>query len=93
MNKQLLATYRMYERNGCATGIEATCTLMAAAIYNISAELELTDEQTKKIMDAISPEIDRLLNACEHGDRQEKYELVEYVVAKSRECKERMARA
>ncbi len=87
-NKQLkqanlIATARKYADQGFNMGIDAVNATWGTLIQNMSAELELTDEQTQKLM-----RISEFYFAAVHSYRAEgmnPVEFAEYMTEKSKQ--------
>lgn len=88
--RELLLMSKRAKIAGFRIGVESTCALIGGAIWNIRADLELTDEQARQIAQAIKPEIEKLEKYCAVGDADEMLDRVEYVTNKAAEMRERM---
>ena len=87
---ELLKIRKRAQVDGWRIGVESTCTLIGAAIWNIRSDLELSDDQSRHIVAAIEPEIQNLLSSCNSSNTEELLEQVEYITNKSEEMKRRV---
>ena len=76
---------QIYGFNLALDGVDAT---WGALIYNFSAELELSAEQTAKLT-TLGEEYDKMIRSFREADLPPE-EFAEYVVAKAEECKARL---
>ena len=90
MNTKCLKCARHQQLRGYKTCRDCYDISWGALIQNLSAELELSDEQTAKLV-RLSDEMNRLLMGAEETGL-DLSEYAEYLVAKSDECADRMRR-
>lgn len=76
---------QIYGFNLALDGVDAT---WGTLIYNFSAELELSAEQTAKLT-TLGEEYDKMIRSFREADLPPE-EFAEYVVAKAEECKARL---
>ena len=76
---------QIYGFNLALDGVDAT---WGALIYNFSAELELSVEQTAKLT-TLGEKYDKMIRSFREADLPPE-EFAEYVVAKAEECKARL---
>lgn len=88
MKASCLKCARHQQIIGYRTAKDAINTLWGVLINNMSADLELSDAQTKGLMD-ISAELDRVLRGAEEIGLDPS-EYAEYIVGKADECTQRL---
>ena len=87
----ILAQAKYYKEQGINEGILLVLSLIDAAIWNSSNDLELSDDQRSKLCTCIHNEIDSLIHSFDTTKpKSEIDEDAEYIVNKSKQCKNSM---